>query len=213
MNKRLEMVFTASLCALIMLMSAFPFLGYIPLGIMNATLIQIPVIVGGILLGKRKGCFLGIIFGISSLWKNTTAPNLTSFVFSPFVPIPGRAEAIGMLPGRIAKCFWICIVSRMMIGLAAAWLYGILSEKTALSVRTRCLLCGAAGSLTNTVLVGSGILLFYGEAYKGVQARAGVLLSELAAGLILTQGIPEALISALVTAAVAGALMKSLHKI
>ena len=66
-----DMVMMAALVAIMLLMTVVPVLGYIPLGFMNATIIHIPVIVGAILLGPKKGAVLGLVFGFTSMWKNT----------------------------------------------------------------------------------------------------------------------------------------------
>ena len=83
-KKTTNMVLAGVMTALIIAMSSVPFLGYIPLGVINATIIHIPVIIGAILLGPKYGAFLGLVFGMTSMVKNTFSPNLTSFVFSPF---------------------------------------------------------------------------------------------------------------------------------
>ena len=83
--KTRSLVMTAVIAAIIVIMAFVPFLGYIPLGFMNAATLHIPVIIGAILLGPKYGAFLGLTFGLTSLWKNTSMPNPTSFVFSPFV--------------------------------------------------------------------------------------------------------------------------------
>ena len=49
------MVMMAAFIAIMMIMTVVPVLGFIPLGFMNATIIHIPVIVGSILLGPKKG--------------------------------------------------------------------------------------------------------------------------------------------------------------
>ena len=78
------LVQAALFAALIILMAMVPFLGYIPLGFTRATIIHIPVILGALVLGPKKGAFLGLIFGLTSLINNTMNPTVTSFVFSPF---------------------------------------------------------------------------------------------------------------------------------
>ena len=66
-KKVMDMSLTGIFTAIIITMSVVPFLGYIPLGFMNATIIHIPVIVGALLLGPRYGAFLGFVFGMTSL--------------------------------------------------------------------------------------------------------------------------------------------------
>lgn len=57
------MVMMAAFIAIMMIMTVVPVLGFIPLGFMNATIIHIPVIVGSILLGPKKGAVLGFFSG------------------------------------------------------------------------------------------------------------------------------------------------------
>ena len=60
-SRQFDTVFTGILCGLIIIMSFVPFLGFIPLGFMNATIIQIPVIIGAVMLGPKRGAFLGLL--------------------------------------------------------------------------------------------------------------------------------------------------------
>ena len=70
-NKTRNLVLAAVFMAIIIIMAFTPF-GYIPLGFMNATIIHVPVIIGAIILGPKYGGFLGLVFGITSLWKIRT---------------------------------------------------------------------------------------------------------------------------------------------
>ena len=82
-NKTAELVLTALFAAIIIIMAFTP-LGYIPLVVINATIIHIPVILGALFCGPKKGGFLGFIFGLTSFIKNTVMPtSLSAFVFSP----------------------------------------------------------------------------------------------------------------------------------
>ena len=110
-----SMVLTAVFAAIIIIQTFVPFLGFIPLGIMNATIIQVTVVIGSILLGYEKAVFLGLVFGFGSLWKNTFMPNPTSFVFSPFVNIGGY--------GGNFRSLIICLVPRALIGVNAVFVY------------------------------------------------------------------------------------------
>ena len=85
------LVLTGLFTALLLVMGFTP-LGLIDLPIIKATILHVPVIIGSVLLGPKKGAFLGGVFGAISLWKNTMAPSLLSFAFSPFVPLPGQAR-------------------------------------------------------------------------------------------------------------------------
>lgn len=189
--------------AIIILLSVTP-LGYISLGIINATTIQMPVIIGAVLFGWKKGAFLGGVFGITSLIKNTVQPNLTSFVFSPFVPVFG--EESGSFFAII-----ISLLPRIMIGIVAAGVFALLS-KTKLSAAVKSAAAGFCGSLTNTVLVMGGIYLFFGESYSAAKEIAYETLLATVAATITGMGITEAVISAVVCGAVCAALIKYAKK-
>ena len=60
--------------AIIVLLAFTPFLGYIPLGFTRATIIHIPVIIGSLLMGPKKGAVLGLVFGATSFINNTMNP-------------------------------------------------------------------------------------------------------------------------------------------
>lgn len=59
------------LSAISIIMATTP-LGYIPLGIANATTMHIPTIIGSILEGPYIGTFIGLIFGVSSFLRQNT---------------------------------------------------------------------------------------------------------------------------------------------
>ncbi|WP_367568656.1 ECF transporter S component [Lacrimispora sp.] len=199
LNKTRSMVLAAVFAAIIVILALTPF-GLIPLGFMNATIIHVPVIIGAIVLGPKYGGFLGGIFGLASLWKNTYMPNPTSFVFSPFIKVGEYGGNFGSLV--------ICMVPRILIGIVAYYVFrGVLKiwkgkSKAALAA------AGAAGALTNTLLVMNLIYLFFGKEY-GMAAKGltdgvyGVII-----GIIFVQGVPEAIVSAILTTAITQALFK-----
>lgn len=198
-----DLVKMALFVAIIILLSVTP-LGYIHLGVINATTIQIPVIIGAILFGWKKGAFLGGVFGITSMIKNTVQPNATSFVFSPFVPVFGKDK--GSLFAIV-----VCIVSRVMIGVVARLLFKALS-KTKLSKALSAGVCGFCGALTNTILVMGGIYLFFGRSYSAAKDQAYETLIGTVMATITGIGITEALVSAVISAAVCVPLFKYMSK-
>ncbi len=198
-----DLVKMALFVAIIILLSVTP-LGYIHLGVINATTIQIPVIIGAILFGWKKGAFLGGVFGITSMIKNTVQPNATSFVFSPFVPVFGKDK--GSLFAIV-----VCIVSRVMIGVVAGLLFKALS-KTKLSKAISAGVCGFCGALTNTILVMGGIYLFFGRSYSAAKDQAYETLIGTVMATITGIGITEALVSAVISAAVCVPLFKYMSK-
>ena len=198
-KKTSEMVKMALFIALIILLSVTP-LGYIPLGAINATTIQMPVIIGAVLFGWKKGAVLGGVFGLTSLIKNTLQPNLTSFVFSPFVPVFG--EESGSLWAII-----ISLVPRIMIGVVAAFVF-VLLTKLKINKTVSSAAAGFCGSLANTVLVMGGIYVFFGESYSAAKDIAYNALMATVSATITGAGITEAIVSAVVCGAVCTALIK-----
>jgi uncharacterized membrane protein len=198
-----KLVLTAMFTAIIIAMAFVPYLGYIPLGFMNATIIHIPVIIGAIMLGPKAGAFLGGIFGLTSLLNNTFNPNLTSFVFSPFYQSEYGKGGISSLI--------ICLVPRILIGVVAYYVY--IGVKRLVKAKKRdnaiaLIIAGLAGSLTNTLLVMNGIYFLFGQSYATAKGKSLDVLYGIIMGVIGTQGVPEAIVAAVLVTAICKALFK-----
>ena len=116
-EKTYELVLTALFTAIIVIMAFTP-LGYIPLVVINATIIHIPVILGALFLGPKKGAFLGFVFGLTSFINNTfKAVTASAFVFSPVL----AADVIGI--SGVFKSLYICFVPRILVGIVPYFVY------------------------------------------------------------------------------------------
>ena len=116
-KKTYELVLTALFTAIIVIMAFTP-LGYIPLVVINATIIHIPVILGALFLGPKKGAFLGFVFGLTSFINNTfKAVTASAFVFSPVL----AADVIGI--SGVFKSLYICFVPRILVGIVPYFVY------------------------------------------------------------------------------------------
>lgn len=178
--------------AIEILMVMIPFLGFIPIGPLRATTLHIPVIIAGIVLGKKEGAIIGLVFGLSSLIMNTISPTITSFVFSPFIS------------GSILSAF-IAIVPRVLIGFIAGAVYEKLKDKSQVMAMS---LGSFLGSLTNTILVLSGIYLLFGEQYASAIGQDFSSLMPYLLGIITTNGILEAVVAVLIGVTVSKVLIK-----
>ena len=177
-------------------------LGYIPIGPLNATTMHIPVIIAGSILGKKAGGELGFVFGLTSMIKATIQPGITSFCFSPFV-------TIGTISGNY-KSLLIAFVPRILLGYLAGLIFEIMKNK---GRENSGVLAGAlVGALTNTVLVLSGIYVFFGNAYASSLNVAYSGLIGLLLGVVTTNGILEAILAAVVSLAVYKAMKPLLKK-
>ncbi len=195
----LGMVQVALFAALIIILAFTPFLGYIPLGFTRATIIHIPVIIGSLMLGPKKGAFLGFVFGMTSFINNTMNPTATSFVFTPFFEL-------GEVHGGIGSVI-ICFVPRILVGVVPWYVYrGLerISGKQMLSLAA----AGIAGALTNTLLVMNLIYVFFRTAYAAANNVAEGAVYTFILSIIGMNGVPEAVVSAVLVSIICRVLFQ-----
>ncbi len=267
-DKTRELVLTGLFVAIIIIMAFTP-LGYIPLGVINATIIHIPVILGALFCGPKKGAFLGFVFGVTSFIKNTFMPStLSAFVFSPVL----AASMIGT--SGVIKSAFICFVPRILVGVVPYFVYigvrkvvnsehakvgcailnvliGLFlfigvraflieivsSESFGIAATIIGLIAGVivfilftiqtnkknasvlafvyaavAGAMTNTILVMGSILLLYRDAYAEAIGVSGEAVVSVIAGVISFNGVVEAIVAAIIVAAL-GVVLKKLKPI
>nr|WP_281272920.1 ECF transporter S component [Vagococcus elongatus] len=187
--------------AIIFLLSFTP-IGFIQLGFIKATIIHVPVIIGSILLGPKKGAFLGFVFGLTSFISNTTAPVVSSFVFSPFIPLPGTDHGSYL-------ALIICFVPRILTGVVPYFVYHFfkkyIKNKDSLSFA----IAGVLGTMTNTLLVMNGIFFLFGNEYAlvkdiNINAVYTVILS-----IIVTNGVMESIVAGVIVTLVCKSLLKN----
>ena len=201
MQKKMDVRLLAQMALLtaLMLVMAFTPLGYIPLPFMNATTMHIPVIIGACLLGPKMGAVLGGLFGLTSVFKATITPNITSFVFTPFYSLNPQFSGSW-------KSLIVAIVPRILIGLLAGLAYqafrkAVHNETVSLAIS------GFIGSMVNTIGVMGLIYLLFGDQYAAAGGVEPDLLLGVIMGVVGMNGVPEALIAAVLTAAVCKALL------
>lgn len=188
----------AMLCGVLLVMGMTG-IGFIPLPVIKATTMHIPVILGAILLGPGAGAVLGGIFGLFSIWVNTVTPGLLSFAFSPFMSTEGM---MGMV-----KSLWIAFGCRILFGVIAGWLWRFVSKVihnhyASLSVTA------AISTLIHTILVMGSIYILLGQQYAEAKNVAFQAVFGLILGTVTASGIPEAIAAAVLVAIVGNALLK-----
>lgn len=196
------MVSVALMAAIIIVLANTP-LGMIQLPIIKATTVHIPVIVGAILFGPMAGAILGGVFGICSLVSNTMAPTLLSFAFSPFLSTTGF--------GGVAKAIWISIGCRILIGVAAGWLW-LLLKKWNLNTLAALPITGFVGSMVNTVTVMGSIYFLFAQQYAAAKEVAVTAVWGLIMGTVTASGIPEAIAAAILVTALGKALLVAVKR-
>jgi uncharacterized membrane protein len=189
-NRVRKTAITGVLSAVVIVLG-FSGLGLIHLPLAAATILHVPVIIGAILEGPLVGFFIGLLFGIFSIVQaaitGTTAVDL-AFLHFPF----------------------IAIVPRILIGPASWALYSLISgggrrkkkagpesgsspgrEAGPLIEAIAIVAAAVAGTLVNTALVLSALVLFVPE-----------ITWPIAAAVAVTNGPAEAGIAAAITLAV-----------
>lgn len=200
-----DLVLTALFTAIILIMAFTP-LGLIDLPIIKATILHVPVIIGSVLLGPKRGAYFGALFGLTSLWKNTMAPSLLSFAFSPLVPIPG--ESHGSLWALV-----ICFIPRILVGVVpyyvAIGLQKLLGSKT-VGLTVSYALAGASGAIVNTGLVMGTMGLVLGDAFAAAEEITRDAVNGAILGIVFANGIPEAIAAIVLTAVICLTVTKAM---
>ncbi|MFC6171419.1 ECF transporter S component [Loigolactobacillus jiayinensis] len=188
-----KLVYTAILLAILFLLYVTP-LGFLQLGPFAITTLHIPVIVGSIILGYKRGAFLGLVFGLLSLYRSTVTMTPTSFVFSPFVPVPGTGH------GNVLAIV-VSLLPRILVGITPALVFALL-HKHKINRSLSYGLAGLIGSLTNTVLVLGLMGLIFGK-QLGYHSLTAILV--MIGGVIVSNGFVEMIVATLVTISLASA--------
>lgn len=159
-------------------------LGFIPIPPVNATIMHIPVIIGAILEGPIVGAVIGLIFGIFSIIRAITTGSILLFAF--------LNPVVSVLP-------------RVLIGIVSYYVYKALPIK---KESIKIALGSIAGSLTNTVGFLGLMFLIYAKPYAEKLNIAEDTVGKVILGTGALNGIPEAIISAILTVSIVTAVRR-----
>ncbi|EYE88515.1 membrane protein [Fervidicella metallireducens AeB] len=162
-------------------------LGFIPIPPANATIMHIPVIIGAIVEGPVVGAMIGLIFGISSIIKAITQPNILSFAF--LNPI-------------------VSVLPRVLIGITAYYAYKAIPGKSHV---IKSAFAAAIGTITNTAGVLGFIYLLYIQKFAAASNISLEKAKAVIIGIAATNGIPEVLVSMAIVIPVT-LIMKNVRK-
>ena len=185
-QRTFQMVLSAMFIAIIILQSFVPFLGNLPLVILDITIIHITVIVGGVVLGPQAGFLLGFTWGFCSFLRAYTSANVLSFMIF-------TNPLISILP-------------RLVMGGLVALFYQKATKLIAYD-RLRMAVAGFLGSILNTVLVLGSIYLLMGSQYGELKGKTVAELPLFLMGVVMTNGIAEALAATVMTPIIASILV------
>lgn len=196
------MAMLAMLCGVLLVMGMTG-IGFIPLPVIKATTMHIPVILGAILLGPKAGAILGGLFGLCSVWVNTTTPGLLSFAFSPFMSAEGLSGVL--------KSLWIAVGCRILFGMLSGWLW-IIIKKIAKQDYLALPATAAISAVFHTFLVMGSIYFLLAQQYAEAKNVAVSAVFGLVMGTITASGIPEAIIAAVMVTVIGKALLHLLAR-
>ena len=199
-RKKMDTRYMATLamfCGILLVMGATG-IGFIPLPVIKATTMHIPVILGAVLLGPAAGAVLGGVFGLCSIWANTTSPGLLAFAFSPFMTTEGLTGVL--------KSLWIALGCRILLGVIAGWLWKGL-KKVLKQDYLALPVTAAVSTICHTVLVMGSIYLLLAQQYAQAKNVAITAVFGLVMGTVTASGIPEAIIAAVLVTVIGKALL------
>ncbi len=193
-EKTRTLVFMAVLIG-IMILFGFTPIGYIPLPFARLTLMCLPVIIGTLVLGLKTGMGLSLIFIITSIWQLLVAPDALSVITMYENPVG----------------YVLCLViPRLLIAPVTYGANKLLEKKLP---RGGMFIACALGSLVNTFgylgMVRAFFLPALCTAYTLDVAGANAMIWT----VVLTNGIPEAVLAAVICPFIARALRKSIPPI
>lgn len=183
-----RMVRLAVLTAIILLMAFTP-IGYLKYGPLSITFLQIPVVVGAIVLGPAAGAFLGGVFGATSLAQcfGLDAFGTMLFGLNPFGTI------------------FLTLVPRILMGFLSGLIFkGLFAvDKTKVISYAVSTLSGA---LLNTLFFMSAFVYFFYDTVTAWAADAGQALFPYLVAFVGVNGVIEAMVCFAVGAAIAKTL-------
>lgn len=190
MNKKFKTIDLAILgifSALIIILAFTP-IGMISFGVVSATTVHIPVIIGAVVLGVKYGFILGLVMGLASLIRAATMP---VSVLDPLFVNP-----------------LVSVVPRILIGVVTAAVFALLMKlfKNNKFTPVAAGISAVAGTITNTVFVLGILAAIYGEEIATTTLQASLKL--IFGTIIGTNGLIEIAAAVVLTAPIATALIK-----
>jgi uncharacterized membrane protein len=164
--------------------------GFIPLIVMNATILHIPTIIGGITGGPKVGAMVGLMFGLFSFIQTFRAPSLMMQFAQQY---------------NVIYDFIICVAPRVFIGILAWWIYQHMPGRETI----RAGLSAIITTFCHTVLFLGTFFLLVGAPYAAQQQISTSAVGALLGGIAVTSGIPEALVAGAIVAPIIVALKKA----
>ncbi|MBY0584415.1 ECF transporter S component [Murdochiella sp. Marseille-P8839] len=175
------------LIALMLVLSALP-IGYVLIGPIQVTTMHIPVVLGAIIGGVPYGFILGLAFGLNSMLR-----------------------ALQGLSGPLSFAFanpLISVVPRVLFGVIVGYLSTIWRNK---NVFVRYSLPAVIGTVMHTLMVMGTLYLVYAARVAEVRNITSEAVGAMVLSTVVANGIPEAILAAVVSTPIARILEKREH--
>lgn len=164
-------------------------LGYLPVSALTLTIMQIPVVVGAIVLGPGAGTILGAVFGLTSFYQ----------CFGK------NAFGVALMGINPILAFIVCVVPRVLMG----FLCGVIFKALNRVDKTKWISYGAAslaGAVLNTVFFMAALMLCFGQT-EYIQNMMGTLnVIPFVIAFVGVQGLIEAVVCFVAGTAISKAL-------
>lgn len=164
--------------------------GFIPLIIMNATILHIPTIIGSVTAGRRVGMIVGFMFGMFSFIRSLQAPS---------------ALMMFAVQYSIVADAFICIVPRILIGVVAYELYKYLKIREV----ARVAVTAVVTTVCHTIMFLGSFTAIVGIPYATAKGITLVDVLSIMTGITVVNGIPEAIVSCLIVTPIVMALHRA----
>lgn len=164
-------------------------LGMIPIGPINVTTLHIPVILAGVLFGTPFGVIMGLAFGFLSLFN-----------------------AVQGLSGPLSYAIMnplVSVLPRLLFGLGTGLVADVLRKRKGLF---KYAVPAFFGSLINTFAFLGMLYILYAEGYATATGIPTSAALGAIAGVGFVNGLPEAIVAALITTAIAKAYELQRHR-
>ncbi len=148
-SRKIKEITVHALLIAIMAIMAFTPLGYIKIGVVQMTLMCIPLIAGIFFGGKKSGLLLGFVFGLTSFVQcfGSDVFGTTLFSINPFYTVI------------------LCFLTRMAVGFAVGLIYDLMKSYGVKSVASYTVISFLTPILNTLLFVGTFILLFRNSEY------------------------------------------------
>ncbi|MCI5754642.1 MAG: ECF transporter S component [Clostridiales bacterium] len=182
----------AILLAVVIVMTALN-IGNIPIGPIVATVYQVPVVIGAALLGVGAGCILGGAWGVFCFWLALSGQTTDIVALATVQQSPLLYFCIAFFPRLLCG---------LLSGLVCRGMKRICRGKGTLAYAVT----GAVGSLCNTVLYLGALYLLIRDLLASLYHIDVGAVGAMVLSVATTNGLLEAVLSCVLTAAICRAL-------